>query len=115
MNHLLKMSEDKEASSTSCMLHRNILRVVFFFLFLIGLRVLFIYLFIIHLFTSAYIVWVISPPNLLPRPTHLQTPHFQVEPVLPLSLILLKRRHKHNKKDKVFLLIELKIAIQRDS
>jgi hypothetical protein len=28
MNHLLKMSEDKEASSTSRMLHRNILRVL---------------------------------------------------------------------------------------
>jgi hypothetical protein len=27
----------------------------------------------------------------------------------------LKRRHKHNKKDKVFLLVELRIAIQRDS
>jgi hypothetical protein len=39
---------------------------------------------------------------------------FQVEPVLHLSLILLKRRHKHNKEDKVFLLVELiRIAIQR--
>jgi hypothetical protein len=28
MNHLLKMLEDKEASSTSRMLHRNILRVL---------------------------------------------------------------------------------------
>jgi hypothetical protein len=35
--------------------------------------------------------------------------------VLPLSLILLKRRHKHNKKDKAVLLVELRIAIQRDS
>jgi hypothetical protein len=28
---------------------------------------------------------------------------------------LLKRRHKHNKKGKVFLLVAVKIAIQRDS
>jgi hypothetical protein len=42
-------------------------------------------------------------------------PHFQAESVLPLSLILLKRKHKHNKKDKAFLLVELRIAIQRDS
>jgi hypothetical protein len=28
---------------------------------------------------------------------------------------LLKRRHKHDKKDKVFLLVEIRIAIQRDS
>jgi hypothetical protein len=41
-------------------------------------------------------------------------PCFQAETVLPLSLILLKRRHKH-KKDKAFLLVELRIAIQRDS
>jgi hypothetical protein len=42
-------------------------------------------------------------------------PCFQAEPVLPLSLILLKRRHKHNKKDKAILLLELRVAIQRDS
>jgi hypothetical protein len=27
----------------------------------------------------------------------------------------LKRRHKHNKEDKAFLLVELRIAIQKDS
>jgi hypothetical protein len=42
-------------------------------------------------------------------------PQFQAGPVLPLSLILLKKRHKHNKKDKVFLLVELRIAIQKYS
>jgi hypothetical protein len=70
---------------------------------------------IIHLFICAYIVWVISPhfPPPLPSPCH--PPCFQAEPVLPLSLILLKRRHKHNKEDKVFLLVELRVAIQRDS
>jgi hypothetical protein len=53
-----------------------------------------------------------SPLASLPHPL---PPHFQAEPVLPLSLILLKKRHKHNKEDKVFLLVELRIAIQRDS
>jgi hypothetical protein len=28
---------------------------------------------------------------------------------------LLKKRHKHNKEDKALLLVELRIAIQRDS
>jgi hypothetical protein len=34
---------------------------------------------------------------------------------LLLSLILLKKTHKPNKEDKAFLLVELKVAIQRDS
>jgi hypothetical protein len=42
-------------------------------------------------------------------------PQFQAGPVLPLWLILLKKRHKHNKKDKAFLLVELRLAIQKDS
>jgi hypothetical protein len=58
--------------------------------------------FIIHLFMCAYIVWVISSPWLLPPPFPSFPPHFQAELVLPLSLILLKRRHKHSKKDSVF-------------
>jgi hypothetical protein len=57
-------------------------------------------------------VWVISPPCPLPLFPLLQ---FQAGPVLPLSLILLKKRDKHNKEDKAFLLVELRIAIQRDS
>jgi hypothetical protein len=58
--------------------------------------------FFIHLFTCAYIVWVISwPCPLLPSPTQ-----FQAGPVLLLSLILLKKRHKHNKEDKAFLLVK---------
>jgi hypothetical protein len=61
-----------------------------------------------YLFTCAYIVWVISSPTPF-------FPLFQAEPVLSLSLILLKRRHKHNKEDKAFLLVELRIAIQKDS
>jgi hypothetical protein len=39
---------------------------------------------------------------------------FQAGPVLPLSLILLKKRHMI-KIDKAFLLVELRIAIQKDS
>jgi hypothetical protein len=35
-------------------------------------------------------------------PTHT---HFQAESVLPLSLIVLNRRHKDNKEDKAFLLL----------
>jgi hypothetical protein len=40
---------------------------------------------------------------------------FQAGPVLPLSLILLKKRHKPNKEDKAFLLVELRIAIKKYS
>jgi hypothetical protein len=69
----------------------------------------------IHLFTCAYIVWVISPHCPSPPPSLSSLPCFQVEPVLPLSLILLKRSHEHSKKDLVFLLVELRIAIQKDS
>jgi hypothetical protein len=72
-------------------------------------------LFFIHLFTCAYNVWVISPPCPLPPLSPPHPPRFQAETVLPLSLILLKKRHKHNKKDIVFLLVELRIAIQKDS
>jgi hypothetical protein len=71
------------------------------------------YFLIIHLFTCAYIVWVISPPA-LPSPLPPCPLQFQAGPVLPLSLILLKR-HKHNKEDKVFLLVELRMAIQKYS
>jgi hypothetical protein len=52
------------------------------------------------------------PPTLLFAPT---LPHFQADPVRPLSLILLKKIYKHNKDDKAFLLVELRIAIGRDS
>jgi hypothetical protein len=51
---------------------------------------------------------------LLPSPI-ISPPHFLTEPVLPLSLILLKRKHKNNKEDKAFLLVEIRIAIQGDS
>jgi hypothetical protein len=55
---------------------------------------IFSFFFFIHVFICAYIVSVISPPcppllSSLPYP-----PHFQAEPVLPFSPILLKIRHK---------------------
>jgi hypothetical protein len=52
------------------------------------------------------------PPPPLSPPFPLQ---FQEGPVLPLSLVLLKKRDKPNKEDKVFLLVELRIAIQKYS
>jgi hypothetical protein len=64
------------------------------------------FIFFIHLCTCAYVVWVFlpcSPPT--PSP-----PRIQAKLVLPLSLILVKRRHKHNKKDKAFLLVQLRTA-----
>jgi hypothetical protein len=70
---------------------------------------------IIHLFTCAYIVWVISPLCPLPNPLPPSSPQFQTGPILPLSLILLKKRHTHNKEDKAFLVVELRRAIQKDS
>jgi ribosomal protein RSM22 (predicted rRNA methylase) len=75
-------------------------------------QVIVLFVIVVHLFTFAYIVWVISPPcpHTLPCPSQ-----FQAGLVLPLSLILLKKRHKHNKEDKAFLLVELRIVIQRDS
>jgi hypothetical protein len=82
-------------------------RVDFFFIYFF----LFIYSHVHTLF------WSFLPPA-PPPPPPLSPPHpprFQAEPVLLLSLILLKRRHKHNKEDKVFLLVEIRIAIQRDS
>jgi hypothetical protein len=67
-----------------------------------------IYIFIhffIHLFLCAYIVWVISPPCPLPTLSTLP-PSVPGSSVLLLSLIFLKRRDKHNKEVKMFLLIK---------
>jgi hypothetical protein len=65
-------------------------------------------------FTHMYIHCLchFSPmPHLPPSP--LFPRQFQAGPVLPLSLVLLKKRDKHNKEDKVFLLVELRIAIRK--
>jgi hypothetical protein len=68
---------------------------------------------------TIFVPFLTPPPHVLPfthAPTlSLPTYHFQAERVLPLSLIFLKRRYKHKKEDKEFLLVELRIAIQRDS
>jgi hypothetical protein len=55
------------------------------------------------------------PPDPFPTLSPLFTPQIQAGHVLPLSLILLKKRHKHNKEDKAVLLVELRIAIQKYS
>jgi hypothetical protein len=52
------------------------------------------------------------PPSLTLSPF---LPQFQADPVLPLLLVLLKKRDKHKKEDNVFLLVELRIAIQKYS
>jgi hypothetical protein len=102
-------------------LHNGVF-ILFYFFSDIGICYIFFLIFInlffkkiIHLFTYVYIVWVISPPRPPPLPFFPSSPQFQAGPVLPLSLILLKKRHKHNKKGKVFLLVELRIVIQKDS
>jgi hypothetical protein len=75
-----------------------------------------LFFFFIYIFICAYIVWVISPPAPPPppSPSYPDLPCFQAEPVLPFSPILLKRI-RNNKRDKVFLLVKIRIAIQRDS
>jgi hypothetical protein len=57
----------------------------------------------------------ISPSCPLPPPSPLYPPGFQAEPVLPFSPILLKEDISNNKKDIVFLLIEIRTPIQKDS
>jgi hypothetical protein len=51
-------------------------------------------------------------PAPVAHPLPSSPPQFQAGPVLPLSLILLKKRHKQNKEDKAFLLVELRIVMQ---
>jgi hypothetical protein len=51
----------------------------------------------------------------LPSPLLLFPLQFQAGPVLPLSIILLKKGDKLNKEDEAFLLVELRIAIQKYS
>jgi hypothetical protein len=65
-----------------------------------------VFFIIIHLFICAYIVWVIFPPCHPLPPSTPFPPQFQEGPVLPLSLVLLKKRNKHNKEDKVFLIVK---------
>jgi hypothetical protein len=74
--------------------HVPALRKLFF------LQFYFILFFIFILFICAYNVWVISPPSptpsLTPSAPSLSPlpPHYLAETILPLSLILLKRKYK---------------------
>jgi hypothetical protein len=77
-----------------------ILVVIFDGVFLL---LLFIYSHVHTLFGS------LLPPAPSPRPSPPFSPWFQAGLVLPLSLVLLKKRDKPNKEDKVFLLLELRI------
>jgi hypothetical protein len=90
-------------------------KIMGFIVTFLHVHTIFFVVVVVHLFTCAYIVWVISPPCPLSQSFPPSPPQFQEGPVLPLSLILLKKRHKYNKKDKAFLLVELRIAIQRNS
>jgi hypothetical protein len=56
-----------------------------------------------------------SPPCPLPPPSSSFPLQFQAGHILPLSIVLLKKRDKPNKEDKVFLLVELRIALQKYS
>jgi hypothetical protein len=61
--------------------------------------------FLNFLFIYSHVHTLFGPfltPALYLLPFPFTPPHFQAEPV-----ILLKRRHKHNKKDKAFLLVEI--------
>jgi hypothetical protein len=94
--------------------------VFYLFIFFVDtLELLFNNDFAFHWFFSLFIHMCIHclghfSPRPLPPPAASSSPCFQADPILPY-IILLKRRHKHNKKDKAFLLVELRIAIQRDS
>jgi hypothetical protein len=68
-------------------------------------------IFLILLFTCAYIVLGHFSPLPPPAPSSPFRPQFQAGPVLPLSLVLLKKRDKPNKEDKAFLQVELRITI----
>jgi hypothetical protein len=51
-----------------------------------------------------------SPTLFPPSP-----PHFQAEPVLPYLYFCQREDISNNKKDKAFLLVDIRAAIQRDS
>jgi hypothetical protein len=71
--------------------------------------------FFVHLFTCEYIVWVISPP----WPPHL--PFSSLPSSVPgrscsaFITNFVKEKTQANKEDKAFLLVELRIAIQKYS
>jgi hypothetical protein len=77
---------------------------------------LFIYLYLLFIYSHVHTLFgSFLPPAPFPHALLPSPPQFQAVPILSLSLILLKKRHKHNKEDKAFLLVELGIAIQKYS
>jgi hypothetical protein len=71
--------------------------------------------FFIQLFTCAYIVWAISLPC-SPSPSLLSTPPTSRQNLFcPFLQFYWRVDMSNNKKDKAFLLVEIRIAIQRDS
>jgi hypothetical protein len=77
-----------------------------------GTHFLFFFLFFyshVHTLFGPFLPMPVPPPS-CPFPHQ-----FQAGPVLPLLLVLLKKSDKPNKEDKVFLLVELRIAMQKYS
>jgi hypothetical protein len=68
--------------------------------------------FIIHLFTCAYIVWVISPPCPPTPPSPLPS---RQNLFCAFPQFYWREDISNNKKDKALLLVEIKTAVQRDS
>jgi hypothetical protein len=73
------------------------------------------YFFLFYFFLVYSHVHTLFWSFLHPAPLSLCPPEFQAGLILPLSLILLKKGYMHNKKDKEFLLVELRIAVQKES
>jgi hypothetical protein len=55
------------------------------------------------------------PPDPLPQPLFLLLPSLPYRSCSALISNFVEVRHKHNKENKVFLLVEIRIATQRDS
>jgi hypothetical protein len=70
---------------------------------------------IIHLFTCAYIVWVISPPCPPSLPSPLLPHSVPGRSCSAFMTNFVEEKHKPNKEDKAFLLAKLRIAIQKYS
>jgi hypothetical protein len=73
------------------------------------------FLLFIHLFICAYIVWAIPPPC-SPPPSSFPIPlAFRQNLFWPLIQFCWREDISKNKKDIVFLLVEIRIVVQRDS
>jgi hypothetical protein len=83
----------------------------FMYTSIFNIHVLSYFIFFIHLFTCAYIVWAISPHYPTPPPS----PHHpSLLPDRNCSAFIsnfVEESINNNKKDKAFLLVEIRIAI----